>query len=192
MKSMSTLKVNVILGLWEHNDYFLLISNSSVTLTEKNNAKMCIEEPLIWKHILNEKDKIHYNTIQISENLYIHQLFDNADDFIILYKGNKYNFKKIEFINTFKFYKSNEKPSKLIAIRWYNPWGYIALAEFDDSFNITRILKGNIEEQRKEINDWNYKILSNTNNWRECNFKHYFPHYKQAGLIKKLKNELQY
>lgn len=76
MISMEKLKLENILGLWESEDYTLVIIPESATLTKKIEEKSSETEPIIWHHILEREDEQHYNTIQLSKYIYIHQLLD--------------------------------------------------------------------------------------------------------------------
>lgn len=139
--------------------------------------------------MINQEDKIHYNTIKLSESIYIHQLQNNnLEELIINYKNQNYKFHKVKFINEFKFYRNKLNIHQYIALRWYNPWEYTAMVEFHD-FDIKRILKGDIENDRKEICNFQSDVIF-SNNWIEIEFEKCFPNYKQNPILEKMKLEL--
>lgn len=191
MISMEKLRLENVLGLWESENFTLVITPESAVFAKKIEEKSSVVEPIIWHHILTEENKKHYNTIQLSESIYIH-LLDNNDlkDIDIKYNDTIYHFHRVEFIKSFKFYRSPKDVHKFIAIRWYNPWEYIAMVEFQ-GFEIKRILKGTSKmEQDEIIHCYWEEILAE--NWSEFNFKTFFPPYKHNDIINKIRSEILY
>ena len=140
MISMKTLKIDNVLGLWENETYTLIITPITTTISKKIEEKHSETKHIIWQHILDKENKIHYNTIQVSEGIYIHQLIDNnPEELIINYNDICYNFHRIELINSFKFYRSPKDAHKFVAIRYHVPWEYTIMVEFQD-FKIKRII----------------------------------------------------
>ena len=191
MISKKKLKLESILGLWESENYTLVITPESAVLTKKIEDKSSETEPIIWHHIIEKENIKHYNTIQLSKYIYIHQLLDDdLKEIIIRYNDVNYHFHRVNFINSFKFYKSPKDVEKFVAIRWHSPWKYVAMIEFQ-GFKIKRILKGESKEEQDEIRHcYLEEILPE--NWSELNFETYFPDYRQINIINKIKNEIQY
>lgn len=190
MISIIELKLEDILGLWENDDYTLVITPKTITLSSKTQTTYVEKEPIIWRHCLDDKNKILHNTIQVSKNIYIYQLNENSlDEFVILYNDNYHPFHRVSFFNEFKFYRSRIDIHKYIAIRWHNPWEYVALVEFQD-FHIKRILQGDVQEERSEICNYHTDISTFPDNWTEIEFRTCFPDYHQKAIQKTIKDKL--
>lgn len=189
MHSMERLKLEDVLGVWENDIYTLVITIKKATMSQKIEGKTAYTNSIIWSHISNEKNKMYNNTILISKDIYIYQLFeDNPNELVINYDGNNYKFHKVTFINEFKFYRSRIDIHQYIAIRWYNPLEYIALVEFHD-FDIKRILRGNSETERQEICGIYSSITIMPDNWIEIEFNSCFPDYKRKAILETMKHE---
>lgn len=188
---MGKLKLENILGLWDSENYTLVITPESATLTKKIEEKSSETEPIIWHHILERENEQHYNTIQLSKYIYIHQLLDDdLKEIIIKYNGVNYPFHRVELINSFKFYRSPKDVQKFVAIRWNSPWEYIAMVEFQ-GFEIKRILKGESKKEQDEISHCYWEEIL-AKNWIEFNFKSLFPHYRQIDIISEIKSKIPY
>lgn len=191
MISMEELKLGNVLGLWESENFTLVITPESAVITKKIEEKSSAVEPIIWHHILEKENKKYYNTILLSKSIYIHQLSDNdLKEIIINYNGTNYDFHRVEFINSFKFYRSPKDVQKFIAIRWYNPWEYIAMVEFQ-GFEIKRILNGENQKEKDEINHCYWEEIL-AEKWSEINFETFFPPYKHNDIINKIRSEILY
>ena len=191
MISMEGLKLENVLGLWESENFTLVITPESAVLTKKIEEKSSEIESIIWNHILEKENEKHYNTIQLSKSLYIHQLSNNdLNEIIIKYNDVNYSFHRVELINSFKFYRSPKDVEKFVAIRWYSPWKYIAMIEFQ-GFEIKRILKGDSKKEQDEIRHcYLEEILPE--NWVEFNFRTFFPLYRQEDAIDEIKSKIPY
>lgn len=191
MISMKELKLEDVSGLWESENFALIITTTSVVLSKKTEDKSSEIESIIWKHILEKENKKHYNTIQLSESLYIYQLSDNDLNVITIeYNDTNYHFHKVEFIDSFKFYRSPKDVQKFVAIRWHSPWKYAVMVEFQ-GFEIKRILKGESKKEQDEIRHcYLEEILPE--NWVEFNFKTFFPSYRQEDVIDEIKSKIPY
>lgn len=191
MISMEKLKLENILGLWESENYTLVITPESATLTKKIEEKSSETEPIIWHHILERENEQHYNTIQLSKYIYIHQLLDDdLKEIIIKYNDVNYSFHRVELINSFKFYRSPKDVEKFVAIRWHSPWKYVAMIEFQ-GFEIKRILKGNSKKEQDEIRHCYWEEIL-PEKWSELNFETYFPLYRQIDIINEIKSKIPY
>lgn len=189
MHSIKELELKEVLGVWENDIYILVITNKIATISKKIEEKSTDAYPITWYYISDKYDKM-YNTIQISRNIYIYQLFENnTDEFVINYNSNNYEFHRVNFINEFNFYRSRIDIHQYIAIRWYNPWEYIALVEFYD-FDIKRILRGHLKEERSEICNIYNSIIVFPDNWSKIDFKSCFPDYKQEAILETMKRKL--
>lgn len=191
MISMEGLKLENVLGLWESENFTLVITPESAVLTKKIEEKSSEIESIIWNHILEKENEKHYNTIQLSKSLYVHQLSNNdLNEIIIKYNDVNYSFHRVELINSFKFYRSPKDVEKFVAIRWYSPWKYIAMIEFQ-GFEIKRILKGDSKKEQDEIRHcYLEEILPE--NWVEFNFRTFFPLYRQEDAIDEIKSKIPY
>ena len=189
-KAISTLKLDDILGLWDNDEYTLVITDKAVSLQKKIEDRTNLSEPIIWKHIVSTEEKIHFNTIRLSNSIYIHMLFDNCDDDICIYYNQmKILLRRVKLINQFKFYINNENTKQVIAIRYNSPWEYAALVEFN-LFEIKRIFSGSKEEEKSEIIRYNLELSDFSNKWRLIDFEHFFPKHLQKDIIKELKMKL--
>ena len=112
------------------------------------------------------------------------------DHLLIKYNDTIYHFHRVEFIKSFKFYRSPKDVQKFIAIRWYNPWEYIAMVEFQ-GFEIKRILNGENQKEKDEINHYYWEEIL-AENWSEFNFETFFPTYKHSEIINKIRSEILY
>ncbi|MDD3038642.1 hypothetical protein [Bacteroides sp.] len=187
MNSMKNIKIEDIIGVWECNDYSLVITKKCVLLTDKKMNVITLEEPVSIEYIANENNKSTFNTVRLSQNIYIYQLITD-DNLYFTIKNENIEFNRLGFINEFKFYRNTEIPSKRIAIRWYSPWEYIAMIEFQD-LSITKILTGKIEKQRTEIIN-TYEEAIFPKKWTEISFKDSFPYHKQNEIIEYIKHQL--
>lgn len=191
MISMERLKLENILGLWECENYTLVITPESATLAKKIEEKSSETEPIIWHHILERENKKHYNTIQLSKYIYIHQLLDDdLKEIIIKYNDINFSFHRVELINSFKFYRSPNDVEKFVAIRWHSPWKYVAMIEFQ-GFEIKRILKGDNKKEQDEIRHCYWEEIL-PENWYEFNFETYFPSYRKIDIINEIKSKILY
>lgn len=191
MISMENLNLEDVLGLWDSEDFKLIITPESATLTKKIEERISKTESIIWHHILEKENIKHYNTIHLSKSIYIHLLSENnLEEIIINYNDSNYNFQRVEFIKSFKFYRNPKDVQKFVAIRWQCPWKYTAMIEFQ-GFKIKRILKGESKNEQDEIGHcYLEKILPE--NWSEVNFETYFPHYYHTDIINEIKNKIPY
>lgn len=191
MISMKKLNLEDVLGLWESENFTLVITSESAVLAKKTEEKSSETESIIWHHILERENEKHHNTIQLSRNIYIHQLLDDdLKEIIIMYNDVNYSFHRVELINSFKFYRSPKDVQKFVAIRWNSPWEYIAMVEFQ-GFEIKRILRGESKKEQDEISHCYWEEIL-AENWVEFNFKSLFPHYKQIDIISEIKSKILY
>lgn len=77
MISMENLNLEDVLGLWDSEDFKLIITPESATLTKKIEERISKTESIIWHHILEKENIKHYNTIHLSKSIYIHLLSEN-------------------------------------------------------------------------------------------------------------------
>lgn len=187
MKSMKDIKIEDIIGVWECKKYSLVITKECIVLTDKEEIVNTLEEPTLMIYISDKNNKEIFNTIHLSQNIYIYQLI-TEDSLFLTIENENLEFYRLGFINEFKFYRNTEIPSKYIAIRWYSPWEYIAMVEFQE-FNIARVLTGKIENDRTNINKMHTDIW-NSEKWIEISFEGSFPQYKQKEIVESIKQQL--
>lgn len=187
MNAMKNIKIEHIIGVWECESYILVITNECIVLTDKKTNIHIIDEPIFMKDISSEKDKSTFNTIPLSKSIYICQII-NDDNLFVTIKEEKIKLNRKGFINEFKFYRNTEIPSKYIAIRWYSPWEYIAMVEFQ-GLEVIRVLTGKNEYERTEINEYHTNVLM-CDKWIEFSFFQLFPNYKQSEIVESIKKQL--
>lgn len=189
MKAMNLLKKEDITGAWENEIYSLVIMPNLVFLEEKKHRIQICKEPILMKYMDDRNDKRTFNTMMLSENVQIFQIINDDEISIKIGKENdSYILKRLSFKEEFNFYRNMEFPSTYVAIRWFNPWEYVAIAEIKDC-NVVKVMTGNIEEQRIRINEIHSDLLMSPK-WLEVNFESVVPGYKQNEIINDITKQI--
>lgn len=185
--NMQNLKIEDLAGVWCSEVYTLTVTLEKIAFLGPDIRY--IVEPVDMKHLLNEDVPMTYNTMQLSGSINIYQIFDDQEVEIVIEGGKHFRLKRMGFENEFSLFRSITTPGTFVALRWYSPWGYIALFEIEHN-SITKYLVGGNEEERIEINRFYNQEVVKESLWRRTTFKESIPEYRINELLEKMKEVL--